>query len=171
MKFTELYKEGTTLLYVKRDNEENFIFQILWLIISGGLCSFMIEQLKISWLVMILKLIVIGFILLIFGIKIFTEKNRPQNSKYFLYFINDELYYERMTPEREGFNNDNELTNFEIVKFIDESESEVKIISNNELPWGKRNVYISKEYLHHKKEVLEFLNRNYTIGIDYTIIK
>ena len=166
MKFTELYKEGTTLLYVKSDIEENYFYQILMLVILSAFSGFLIEQLKITWVITILKFIVLGFYTLIFGIKIFTENKRPQNSKYFLYLINNELFYERITPEKEGFNKDNKLINFKIVKFIDEKRSEVKIISNNKLPWEKRKVYISKEYLPHKKEVIEFLNRNYTIDDD-----
>ena len=169
MQYLDFYKEGTTLLYVKRDNEENSIYQILMLGIIGFFSMIMIESLNISWLVNMLKFIVIGFIILIYVIKIFTEKNRPQNSKYFLYLINYELFYERITPEKEGFNKDNELTNFEIVKFIDEKGSEIRIISNNELPWENRKVQISKEYLSHKKAVIEFLNRNYTIDVDYSV--
>ena len=168
MKQIDFYKEGSTLLYVKRDVEENYFYQIFAGLVILSCSMFMIELLKISWLVTILEFIVFGLIMLIFVIKIFTEKNRPQNSKYYLFIINSELYFERMTPENEGFNPKNELTNFEIVKFIDEKGSEIKIISNNKLPWENRKVQISKEYFPHKKEVLEFLNRNYTIDIDYS---
>jgi energy-coupling factor transporter transmembrane protein EcfT len=164
MKQIDFYKEGTTLLYVKRDNEENSIYLILMLGIIGVFSMIIIESLKISWLVNILKFIVIGFIILIYVIKIFTEKNRPQNSKYFLYIINEELFYERITPEKEGFNNDNELTNFDIVKFIDEKGSVIKIISNKELPWEKRKIQIAKEYLPFKHQIIKYLNKNYTMS-------
>ena len=164
MKFTEFYKEGTTLLFVKRDNEENFINQLFYFIVSGGASAFILDQIPISWLANVLKGIVMVFLVLYFFIKEMTEKNRPQNSKYFTYIINGCLIYERITPEKEGFNMDNNLTNFEIVKFIDDKGSEIKIISNNNLPWENRKVYISKEYLPYKQQVIKYLNKNYTLS-------
>jgi hypothetical protein len=164
----DFYKEGTTLLYVKRDNEENYFYQLFWFVVSMVGCMFMIELIKVSWLVSVLKSIALGILLIIFVIKFFTEKNRPQNSKYLITLINFELYYERVTPEKEGFNNGNKLINFDIVKFIDEKGSEIKIISNIPLPWENRKIQVPKEYLPYKKEIVEFLNRNYTIGIDYS---
>ena len=164
----DFYKEGTTLLYVKRDIEENYFFQVFAVMVILLPCVLLIEQIKVSWIVTILKSIVFGFVLIIFVIKFFTEKNRPQNSKYLITLINSELYYERITPEKEGFNNGNKLINFDIVKFIDEKESEIKIISNIPLPWENRKIQVPKEYLPYKKEIVEFLNTNFTIGIDYS---
>lgn len=164
----DFYKEGTTLLYVKRDIEENYFFQLLCFVVTMVCCMYMIELIKVSWFVSILKSIALGVLLIIFVIKFFTEKNRPQNSKYFIYIINGDLIYERITPEKEGYNKDNDLTNFEIVKFIDEKGSEIKIISNIPLPWENRKVQVAKEYLSYKKEILELLNTNHTIGIDYS---
>jgi hypothetical protein len=64
---------------------------------------------------------IIFCIVIVFSL--FTEKYRPKNSKYSLYIINQNFIYERVTPEKEGFNSDNEIANFEIVKFIDEKGS------------------------------------------------
>lgn len=164
MKFTDFYQEGTTLLFVKRDNEENYFYQLFYFIVSAGFSMFILGQIPISWLANVLKGIVIVFLLLVFFIKDMTEKNRPQNSKHFIYIINGSLIYERITPEKEGYNKDNDLTNFEIVKFIDEKGSEIKIISNNELPWGKRKIQISKEYMPYKPQIIKYLNKNYTLS-------
>lgn len=166
MKQIDFYKEGTTLLYVKRDNHESSWRNTLTVIIILIFWGFVLRQFPKTWITDTLFFGVAGFLFLWIIAIDFTEKNRPQSSKYFLYLINNKLFYERITPEKEGFNKDNGLINFKIVKFIDEKRSEVKIISNNKLPWEKRKVYISKEYLPHKKEVIEFLNRNYTIDDD-----
>lgn len=168
MKFTEFYKEGSTLLFIKRDiweNGFNLFFFMICFFLSAELCVLVWKNNNIVRITMNILDIIIVFIILI---GFLTEKNRPQNSKYFLYIINGELYYERITPEREGYNKHNELINFEIVKFIYEKGTEIKIISNNSLPWGNRKVYLSKEYMPYKNEVVDFLNRNYTIGIDYS---
>jgi len=166
MKQIDFYKEGTTLLYVKIDKHESSWLNTLTVIIILIFWGFVLRQFPKTWILDTLFFGVAGFLVLWIIAIDSTEKNRPQSSKYFLYLINNKLFYERITPEKEGFNKDNELINFKIVKFIDEKRSEVKIISNNKLPWEKRKVYISKEYLPHKKEVIEFLNRNYTIDDD-----
>ena len=85
MKFTELYKEGTTLLYVKRDNNESSWQNTLLVIIILIFWSFVLRQFPKTWIQDILFFGVAGFLFFwVIAIE-FTEKSRPQNSKYFLY--------------------------------------------------------------------------------------
>jgi hypothetical protein len=164
MKQIDFYKEGTELLYVKRDILENKVIQILILILI-----FIVSELNVLlWggntviKIIMNTICIICCIVIVFSL--FTEKYRPKKSKYSLYIINQNFIYERVTPEKEGFNSDNEIVKFEIVKFIDEKGSLIKIISNKELPWEKRKVHIAKEYLPYKQQIIKHLNKNYTMS-------
>ncbi len=160
MKKLDFHKEGTTLFYVNRDKGENIFYQLFY----SGVVIFMLSFLLITgifWITTIGKIL----LFLWFGycsVIIMTEGSRPENSKYFITVINSVLYYEKITPEKEGFNPNNKLINFDIIKFIDDKEDVIKIISNNILPWGNRKVHISKEYLPYKKQIIDYLNENYT---------
>ena len=164
MKQIDFYKEGTTLMYVKRDIQENFFLNLLSIFMLALFFGFFTLYIPIDWLQKTLFIGVSVFLLFWLFAKDFTEKSRPQNSKYFLYVINNNFIYERITPEKEGFNKDNELIKFEIVKFIDEKGGGIKIISNKELPWGKRKIQIAKEYLPYKHQIIKYLNKNYTMS-------
>lgn len=162
----DFYKEGTTLFYVKKDIEESFLFNILLFSISFFLVTIAIEITDNDWIGRIIKnLFIVLLVLLSLKVlyNIFTENDRPYNSKYYITVINSKLYYEKITPKKEGFNSNNQLNNFEIIKFIDEKRDVIKIISNNNLPWRNRKVYISKEYLPFKIQVIDYLNENYTV--------
>lgn len=161
MKKLDFYKEGSTLFYIKRDIRESGFYNILTLCIFSRLCYVLGNNSDINWLKNMFEIISI-LILLGTLYNIFTEPFRPENSKYFNTIINSNLYYEQITPKKEGFNPDNQLINFEVIKFIDDKEDVVKIISNNSLPWGNRKVHISKEYLPYKKQIIDYLNENYT---------
>ena len=161
MKQIDFYKEGTELLYVKRDIQENFFLNLLFSSVLALFFGFFTLFIPIDWLQKTLFIGVSVFLLFWLFAKDFTEKSRPQNSKYFLYVINDNFIYERITPEKEGFNKDNELINFEIVKFIDEKGGGIKIISNKELPWEKRKIQIAKDYLPYKQQIIKYLNKNF----------
>ena len=164
MKQIDFYKEGTELLFVKRDIFENKVIQILILILIfiGAELTVLLWGGNTVIKIIMNTICIIFCIVIVFSL--FTEKYRPHNSKYSLYIINQNFIYERVTPEKEGFNSDNEIANFEIVKFIDEKGSVIKIISNKELPWEKRKIQIAKEYLPYKHQIIKYLNKNYTMS-------
>lgn len=169
MKKLDFYKEGTTLFYVNKDKEENFFYNMLTMLVimlGGILFLLYASYLDDNWIEMIIKTsVIIWFIITFLGVfsRFFTEGNRPHHSKYFNTVINSNLYYEKITPEKEGFNPNNQLTNFDIIKFIDEKGDVIKIISNTTLPWGDRKVHISKDYLPYKRQIIDYLNENYTV--------
>ena len=155
MKQIDFYKEGTELLYVKRDILENKVIQILKLILSIIATQSIVSLFEGNTVIKIIMNAVWIIVFILFVFLLFTEKYRPTDSKYSLYIINQNFIYERITPEKEGFNSDNEIANFEIVKFIDKKGSVIKIISNKELPWGKRKIQIAKEYLPYKHQIIK----------------
>jgi hypothetical protein len=166
MKKLDFYKEGTTLFYVNRDKGESFFYNMLIVILGSIILGVYSISLDDDWIGNIIETmidIVFIIIFLLVAYTFFTEGDRPHNSKYFNTVINSNLYYEKITPEKEGFNPNNQLTNFDIIKFINEKGDVLKIISNTTLPWGFRKVHISKEYLPFKKEIVDFLNENYTV--------
>ena len=162
MMLLDFYIEGKTLLFVKRDRKEIYFLNLLIAFVTIALLGMGFEFIPLEWLRDGLQR---GTAILLFyrvWSRQGTENKRPHNSKYFLYIINNELVYERITPEREGLKTDNKLTNFDIINFLDEKGTEIKIISKNKLPWENRKVQISKEYLPFKKQIIDYLNTNYT---------
>jgi hypothetical protein len=156
----DFYKEGTKLLYVNRDYYESYWLRLLFTLFCCFIFINFIIVFNLPYIVLYIFFALLG---LWFFVAMVSEKRRSQNSKYFLYIINNVLFYERITPEKEGFNSKNVLKNFEIVKFIDEKGGEIKILSNKELPWGKRKIQIAKEYLPYKIQIIKYLNLNFAL--------
>ena len=162
MVLLDFYIEGKTLLFVKRNRKEIFLLNLLIALGTIFILGNVYHLIPIVWLRDVLLYVTALFLFYTVWSKQGTENQRPHNSKYFLYIINNELIYERITPKKEGLKLDNKLTNFDIINFLDEKGTEINIISKNILPWGNRKVQISKEYLPFKQEIIEYLNTNFT---------
>lgn len=172
MRKLEFYKEGSILLYFKRTVWELiyrrildfFIFNLFFLGVIGNL--YLIgNQYTLIPIWTLLGAYLFSLLLLAF---IFPKISHKLPTYYIKHIYND-LYYERFTKESEGFNPENKLTNFDIIRFIDGGNDRVKIYSRKKLPWGKKEIKISKEYLPYKKEVLHFLNENF--ALDFTLLE
>ena len=156
MNINGFYREGSTLLYVK-EKKVHLIFILLAFLTAFGGGIFGLPDLIVN---IILVLFGLWYVLIIL-----TPNKRPHYSRFHIFILNNELYFERITPSKEGFKEENVLVYYNIIKFLDEKGNKIKVIAKKELPWDKeevRNVYVSKEYLPYKSLIIDYLNNQFT---------